>query len=64
MKTTAKPSYSFTTQDLADVLRVKAETIRRGYCVNGHYQHLKPLRMRNGRLLWPAVSPEDVASAA
>jgi hypothetical protein len=42
-----------TTRELAELLRVEAATIRRGLCVNGHYMGVKPLKLTNGRLLWP-----------
>ena len=41
------------TKELAECLRVEAQTIRRGYCVDGHYMGLKPLKLPNRRLLWP-----------
>ena len=43
----------FTTSEFADTIRVRPETIRRGYCVNGHYLGLRPLKLPNRRLLWP-----------
>jgi len=40
------------TKEFATKLRVDSQTIRRGYCVNGHYMGLKPVKLPNGRLLW------------
>lgn len=41
------------TKESADILRVDSNTIRRSLCVNGHYLDIKPLKLQNGRLLWP-----------
>lgn len=45
---------TYDTEELAALLKVKPSTIRRGYCVNGHYFSLKPIKLPNRRLLWPA----------
>lgn len=44
---------TLSTKELAKCLHVEAHTIRRGYCVDGHYMGLKPFKMPNRRLLWP-----------
>lgn len=44
---------TITTAEFADRFHVKPETIRHGYCVNGHYMGIKPLKLPNRRLLWP-----------
>jgi len=44
---------ALTTDTLARALGVKAGTIRRGLCVDGHYLGLTPTKLGNGRLLWP-----------
>ena len=41
------------TKEFASLFRVDSQTIRRGYCVNGHYLGWKPVKLPNGRLLWP-----------
>ena len=43
------------TNELAKMLGVTSATIRRGYCVNGHYMNMRPVKLPNGRLLWPEV---------
>lgn len=48
-----KKDEAFSTKELAGCFRVEPQTIRRGYCVNGHYLGLKPLKLPNHRLLWP-----------
>ena len=42
------------TTETAHLLGVRPETIRRGLCVQGHYLGLRPVKLPNGRLLWPA----------
>jgi hypothetical protein len=41
------------TKEFAELTRVDAGTIRRSYCINGHYLGLKPIKLQTGRLLWP-----------
>lgn len=44
---------NLTTEKLAELLGVKPDTIRRGFCVDGAYLGLVPIKLPNGRLLWP-----------
>lgn len=41
------------TNEFAESLRVKDETVRRSLCVKGHYMGVVPIKLPNGRLLWP-----------
>jgi len=41
------------TKEFAELVRVDPQTIRRAFCVNGHYMGVKPLKLSTGRLLWP-----------
>ena len=51
-----------TTPEFSALFKVKPETVRRNLCTTGHFMGVKPLKMPNGRLLWPAgTKPEDVA---
>jgi hypothetical protein len=43
-----------TTEELAELLRVKPQTIRAGLCRHGHYFGVRPAKAPNGRLLWPS----------
>jgi hypothetical protein len=52
------------TEEFSEKFTVKADTIRRGLCVRGHYLGVKPIKLPNGRLLWPNVSPEQLAKEA
>ena len=42
----------FTTEQLADLLHVRSNTIRRALCIQGHYMGIVPKKMPNRRLLW------------
>ena len=44
-----------TTEDFAKLFKVKPATVRRGLCVNGHYLGIQPIKLPNGRLLWPTT---------
>jgi hypothetical protein len=48
-----EPTESFNTKEYAATVRVDPQTIRRSFCVNGHYLDVKPYKLPNGRLLWP-----------
>jgi hypothetical protein len=43
------------TEAFAGKLGVKSGTVRRGYCIDGHYMGVKPVKLPNRRLLWPAA---------
>lgn len=47
-----------TTEQLAALAGVKADTIRAAYCRRGEYYGLRPEKCLNGRLLWPADSQQ------
>ena len=47
-----------TTEQFAEILHVKPETIRSGFCRTGNYCGIIPLKLPNRRLAWPA---ENVA---
>jgi hypothetical protein len=54
---------SLNSKEFAATVRVEAQTIRRSYCVNGHYLGIKPLKLPNGRLLWPKTEVLRVLGA-
>lgn len=41
-----------TTEQLAAFLGVKPGTVRRAYCIQGHYLGLIPRKLQNRRLAW------------
>ena len=54
---------SLNSKEFAATVRVEAQTIRRSYCVNGHYLGIKPFKLPNGRLLWSRVEVLRVLGA-
>ena len=46
---------NFSTEEFATQLKVQPQTIRAGYCRDGHYLNLRPIKLLNRRLLWPAA---------
>lgn len=48
------------TEELCQKLKVKPGTARRALCANGHYMGIKPIKLPNGRLLWPDVEPDKL----
>ncbi|MBS0352415.1 MAG: helix-turn-helix domain-containing protein [Proteobacteria bacterium] len=47
-----------TTEELARRLGLRPQTLRAALCRNGHYFGLRPAKLPNGHLLWPADSFE------
>ena len=45
---------ALSTEALAARFFVKLASIRSAYCRLGHYYGLRPTKLPNGRLLWPA----------
>jgi hypothetical protein len=45
-----------TTEQLAADLRLKPQSIRKRYCETGSYFGLRPIKLPNRRLMWPADS--------
>lgn len=46
---------SLATNELADFLRIRPQSIRAALCRDGHYMGLRPSKLPNGRLLWNAA---------
>lgn len=42
------------TQALAESLGIKPQTLRAALCRNGHYYGIRPIKLPNRLLLWPA----------
>jgi hypothetical protein len=49
----AAENYSLSTEEYAGRLRLLPQSIRARYCRFGSYYGTKPLKLPNGRLLWP-----------
>jgi hypothetical protein len=45
---------NLSTADFARINLVKPQTVRKTYCVSGHYCGVRPEKLANGRLSWPA----------
>lgn len=58
----ARPVAKITTGEMADQLRIVPQTARAGFCRNGHYMGLVPVKLPNGKLLWDAAAVERLAS--
>lgn len=56
-----KPSDFLNTKKFADSIGVEPDTPRRGYQRNGSYLGIKPTKLENGRLLWPADAVAKLA---
>ena len=55
---------TFSTAELASLLHVRPENVRRAFCVRGEYLGLRPQKLPNGRLLWPADAAERLLREA
>lgn len=51
------------TEVFSQRFQVKPDTVRRGLCLNGHYGGFRPLKLSNGRLLWPDVPLEEMLAS-
>lgn len=50
------------TEELAALLRLKPQSLRAALCRDGHYFGVRPRKLPNGRLLWPADAVERMSS--
>ncbi|QGZ61080.1 DNA-binding protein [Paraburkholderia acidisoli] len=51
------------TEELASHLTLRPQSIRKRYCQTGTYYSLRPVKLPNGRLMWPVNSIELLAKA-
>ena len=56
--------YTQPTEQLATALGIKASSIRTRLCKTGSYFGLKPRKLPNGRLLWPANALDQLTREA
>jgi hypothetical protein len=49
-----------TTAQFADMVGIKAESIHRSLSLNGHYLKIRPIKLPNKRLMWPADEIEKL----
>lgn len=50
------------TEEFAELVGVKPHTPRAALCRNGHYFGIRPIKLPNRRLLWPADAVERLLS--
>lgn len=50
------------TGTLAQSLGITPQTLRAALCRNGHYYGIRPIKMPNRRLLWPADAIDRLLS--
>lgn len=53
-----------TTDELAERLHVRPQSIRKRYSQTGAYFSVRPVKMPNRRLMWPANAIEQLMGAA
>ncbi|QDW50031.1 DNA-binding protein [Burkholderia sp. KBS0801] len=49
-----------TTEELAALLSIRPQSIRKRYCQTGAYFTVRPVKLPNGRLMWPADAIEKL----
>jgi hypothetical protein len=49
-----------TTEELASLLAVRPQSIRKQYCITGHYCGLRPTKLPNRFLGWKAADIEKL----
>jgi hypothetical protein len=50
----------YSTEEFGRSLKIKAQSIRHSLCKNGAYLGIRPRKLPNGRLLWPAAEVDRV----
>lgn len=55
-------SQRLSTDEAAQILRVRPQTLRRALCVNGAYCGIRPIKGPNRLLYWPAEEIEALVS--
>lgn len=56
-------SGGLSTEELADAIGMRPDSIRVHLCRRGSYYGIRPARLANGRLLWPADSVDRLVRA-
>jgi len=55
-----RSSAKLSTEEFAEKVRVRPQTIRAALCRSGHYLGLRPVKLQTGKLLWDAAAAERV----
>lgn len=51
-----------TTKEFGKRVHSEPQTIRAGYCRDGHYLGLKPVKLPNGKLLWETAAIDQLVA--
>jgi hypothetical protein len=62
--TAADTRRPLTTEELAALLSIRPQSIRKRYCQTGAYYTLRPLKLPSGRLMWPADALDKLSAGA
>ncbi len=52
------------TNEAAEKLGMRPATLRHGLCLKGHYLGMQPVKLPNGRLVWPAKAIENMLTGS
>lgn len=55
------PQRGYNTKEFGAIVRAEPQTIRVSLCEKGHYLGVRPVKLPNRRLLWPADQVDAVA---
>lgn len=55
---------SLTTEQLAEQAQLKAQSLRAAFCRDGHWCGIRPIKLPNRRLLWPAEAVNALLSGS
>ncbi|MGF6608776.1 hypothetical protein OKW45_003698 [Paraburkholderia sp. WSM4175] len=58
------PRRPMTTEELATLLSIRPQSVRKRYCLTGSYFSLRPVKLPNGRLMWPADALAQLTAEA
>lgn len=61
METTASQKYELSAEQFAALNQVKSQSVRARMCRTGSYFGVRPLKLANGRLAFPAVQVRATA---
>jgi len=53
--------FPLSTEELAQQLKIRPQSIRKRYCETGAYFCLRPFKLPNGRLMWPGNALQQLA---
>lgn len=53
---------TYSTEELAALLHIRPQSIRASLCRSGSLMGLRPVKLPNGRLLWPADEADRLIS--